>query len=551
MKKTALLFTLLGFLCINSKIITVNAQPPSWLWAKSAGDASYDYAQSVTADSLGNSYVTGYFNMSITFDVNHTFFSNGSADLYIVKYDPVGNVIWVKSAGGNDFDISTSVAVDKLGNVYLTGYFKSSSLTFGSTTLVNAGGSSYDIFIVKYDPDGNVLWAQSIGGTGDDRGYCIAVDDPGNIFIAGYFFSPTIMIGTFTLTNNGFSDIFIAKYTTDGTALWVNSPVGPGWEYIYGVAVDHSGNSFIAGKLNGNTLTFGTIVLVKVANHDMFVAKYSSTGQVLWAKNAGVSGDNSSNFVAADIYGSCFVTGRFGGNSITFGSFTLTNAGNGDVFLVKYDVPGNVIWAKSAGGAQNDEAYSVTADKSGYIYAAGYFKSVSIDFGSNVLTNISSSGTADMFITEYDPDGNNIWALSAGGTGDEIAYSVAVDSLRNSFSAGYIGSSTVVFGNTTLSSNGSTDMFVAKTDNLPVSIKENQSSGDYFSVFPNPANDFLLINVPSMSSVEILNARGQVCKKLTNHLSETKIDISELTGGLYLIKVTKGNEILTSKFIKE
>jgi hypothetical protein len=133
----------------------------------------------------------------------------------------------------------------------------------------------------------------------------------------------------------------------------------------------------------------------------MYVAKYSPAGQVLWAKNAGVSGDNSSYSVAADNDGNCFAAGRFGGNSINFGTVTLTNKGSGDVFLVKYDPAGNVIWARSAGGSEDDIAYGVTTDKSGYAYAAGFFKSDSIAFGTKVLTNFHT-GSADIFVTEYE-----------------------------------------------------------------------------------------------------------------------------------------------------
>jgi hypothetical protein len=126
---------------------------------ENAGNSGSDYAQSVTADSLGNSYVTGLFSTSVSFDASHTYFSNGSADIYVEKYDPAGNVVWATTAGGNDYDLANSVAVDKEGNVFITGYFKSPTLTFGSTTLVNAGGFRYDLFLVKYDPAGNVLWA--------------------------------------------------------------------------------------------------------------------------------------------------------------------------------------------------------------------------------------------------------------------------------------------------------------------------------------------------------------------------------------------------------
>lgn len=536
----------LGLLCLAGK---VNAQTPTWLWAKAAGNNGYDYAMSVTADSAGNSYVTGYYNTSISFDPTHTLTSTGSTDLYIVKYDPSGNVLWASTAVGSDVDISSAVAVDDLGNVYLAGYFKSPTLTFGTTTLVNSGGFIYDLFVAKYDPDGNALWAKSAGGTGDDRAYGIAVDEAGNSFITGYFLSPTITLGPSILTNTGFSDIYIAKYAPDGTALWGRSPVGPGWEYSYSVAADHLGHVFLAGRLNGNTLTFGTIVLTKVANHDVIVAKYTTDGEVVWAKNAGTNGDNVANAVTADIYGNCYAAGRFGGNNIIFGLVTLPNAGSGDVFLVKYDLAGNVLWAKSAGGVADDQAMSVTTDKSGYSYAAGFFKSTSVSFGTYPLTN-NGSGTADLFVAEYNPDGNVEWAVSAGGTGDEVANSVAVDGSRNFFASGYIGSPTVVFGNDTVYSNGTTDMFIAKSDNTPVGINDVNKKG-HVAVFPNPVRDYLTITSQDPGIIEIIDIQGKICRTIRLDSDETKIDLSNLSHGMYLIKLVTGTGVFTQKFLKE
>jgi hypothetical protein len=146
---------------------------------------------------------------------------------------------------------------------------------------------------------------------------------------------------------------------------------------------------------------------------------------------------------------------------------------------------------------------------------------------------------------------NAIWALTAGGIGDEIANSVAVDGSRNCFSAGYIGSATVAFGSTILTSNGTTDMYIAKSDNLPVSGITDRSPVNTFYVFPNPAEDFMVIHVPGMSSAEIFDIRGQLCKRFALPLPGTRMDISDLASGIYLIKVTNGTKSLTAKFIKE
>jgi len=119
------------------------------------------------------------------------------------------NYLWVKSAGGTSVDVGNSCSTDVSGNIIAIGYFSSSTITFGTTTLTSAG--SWDIFIVKYDANGTVLWAKSEGGNSDDRGYSCSTDASGNIIATGYFGSSSITFGTTTLTNAGGYDMFIVK----------------------------------------------------------------------------------------------------------------------------------------------------------------------------------------------------------------------------------------------------------------------------------------------------------------------------------------------------
>ena len=119
---------------------------------------------------------------------------------------------WAKSAGGTTLDAGYSISTDAGGNVLVTGLFQSSSISFGSTTLTNAGGGYLDIFVVKYDASGNALWAKSAGGTSsDDRGFAISTDASGNVLVTGSFQSSSITFGSITLTNAGSVDIFVAK----------------------------------------------------------------------------------------------------------------------------------------------------------------------------------------------------------------------------------------------------------------------------------------------------------------------------------------------------
>ena len=165
-------------------------QSPTYLWAKRAGGTDTDKGSSVATDANGNILVTGvFYSSSITFGTT-TLTNAGGSNMYIAKYDAGGNVLWAKSAGGTDSNGGYSIATDANGNIFVTGEFRNSSITFGTTTLTNAG--YYDIFIVKYDVGGNVLWAKSTGGTDWDEGRSVASDANGNILVTGIFVSPSI-----------------------------------------------------------------------------------------------------------------------------------------------------------------------------------------------------------------------------------------------------------------------------------------------------------------------------------------------------------------------
>jgi hypothetical protein len=196
--------------------------------------------------------------------------------MFIVKYDTAGNVFWAHSEGGIYSEFSEGVAADAAGNVLVTGFFESPSITFGITVLTNAGsGVSPDLFVVKYDGAGNVLWANSAGGTGDDAGRSIATDATGNVLVTGFFISPSITFGTTPLTTTGGFDIFIVKYAPAGNVLWANSAGGTEDDRGRGVATDAGGNVLVTGEFYSPSITFGTTVLTNAiaGDYDMFIAK--------------------------------------------------------------------------------------------------------------------------------------------------------------------------------------------------------------------------------------------------------------------------------------
>ena len=407
--------------------------------------------------------------------------------------------LWAKSAGGIDYDRGQSIAVDASGNSYVTGYFNSSSITFGSTTLTNAGSGSSDMYVVKYDGSGNVLWAKNAGGTDYDAGYSIAVDSSGNSYVTGYFNSSSITFGSTTLTNNGGYDMCVVKYDGSGNVVWAKNAGGISSDFGYSIAVDVSGNSYVTGSFSSASITFGSTTLMNASSgsNDIYVVKYDGSGNVVWAKRAGGTGNDIGYSFAVDASGNSYATGVFKSSSITFGSTTLTNASSGsnDIYVVKYDGSGNVVWAKSAGGTGYDFGSSITVDASGNSYATGYFASSSITFGSTTLTR---SGVYDMYVVKYDGNGNVLWATSAVG----VSSSIAVDVSGNSYATGYFNSSRITFGSTTLMNNGNSDMFVAKIGNViqytitatagtngsitpSGTVNVNQGANQSFTITPN------------------------------------------------------------------
>lgn len=544
MKKVILTFTII---CLF--IDTTNAQVPDWLWAKSTQFGGLTSSVSLVVDANGNTYMTGDFvGDSITFDTI-TLKNNGVSDIFLAKYDTIGKVLWAKGAGGTGQDIASNIAVDAFGKVYILGYYKNSSLVFDSITLTNAGGN--DIFLAKYDSNGEVIWAKSAGGTYDDFAYSISANTSGSIYVVGEFKSKTINFGTTTLNNNGISDVFFVKYSEDGNILWAKSAGGFDIDYALSVASDVIGNVYLAGGFRSQSLIFDSITLTNMTMgyDDIFAAKFDNNGNVIWAKSAGGSGYEFANAITLNASGNAYVTGQFNSSTISFGSKTLTNTGYDDIFLTAYDSNGNILWAKSASGNNNDEAHSIDLDASGNVYVAGYSMSSIISFGSATLTN-TNSGNDKLFLSKYDANGNPIWVKSDDETGVAEAFSVKVDASGRVYIAGTFWSSSIVFGQTTLTNTYGSDIFYAKLTNNSITNILNNSLQN-ISVYPNPVKDKLIVENPQKSKIEILNLEGVITKAIDLYDGENIIEMQNLASGVYILRVIEDKEIMTMKFIKQ
>lgn len=436
---------------------------------------------------------------------------------------------WAKRAvaSGNLGNEGFSVATDFNGNVFVTGWFQAPVINFGTVVLTNSSAGHSDIYLTKYDVNGNVLWAKSAGGSMNDRANSVTTDLFGNVFIAGCFFSPTAIFGNDTLIDNSADDdVFLAKYDANGNLLWVRQAGSSNDDRALCVATDGNGNVAISGRFNSPSITFGSTVLTNNNGlYDLFVVKYDANGNVLWADGFGGS-NNDTGYGITSGAGNFYVTGEFDSPTIAFGSTTLTTAGFGDIFLTAFDVNGNVLWTKNTGGTRLECANAVAVDAVGSLYVSGCFNSATITFGSSTLVNSDNSGmTSDICFFKYDNNGNPIWAKSAGTNGSEAGHSAAVDPKSNVYFTGALANFPITFDALVLTMpTGSADpMFVVSYDSSGVLLcgQALSSGGDDNSAVSTIAagdaviagdyltNPFLIGNdtLPLTSSEDVFVAR--------------------------------------------
>lgn len=383
-------------------------------WAVTGGATAGDEARAVTVDAAGNVYVAGTFSLTVDFDPGpgtaERTATNG--DNFVMKLDADGNLIWAVAYGNNSSgDSVNDIAVDASGNVYLVGVF-SLTLDFdpgaGTAELTSAGGA--DVYVLKLDASGDYVWASAMGGTSGEDGLGVAVDGSGNVYATGYFqgtadFDPGA--GTANLTSAGGEDAFVLKLDSTGDLAWVGQISGTSTQIGTGIKVDASGNVYSCGRFNST----------------------------------------------AD-----FDPGA--------GNLDITATASSDAYVQKLDTDGTLVWAVNYGGSSTDNAQAIALDATGSIYTTGSHRGGDFDPSANTF-NLPNAGLTDIFVQKMDNDGNFVWAVSMGGTADEIGKRIAVDASNNVYVSGAF-QGTVDFdpgvGSENLTAAGLDDQFALKLD---------------------------------------------------------------------------------------
>lgn len=376
--------------------------------------------------------------------------SAGSTDVFVARYDADGNHVWSKRFGDAAAQTGVSVAVDAQGNVIVAGDF-SGKIDLGSGALSSAG--STDVFVAKFDSTGALVWANRFGDNAAQSVGGIAVDITGDVIVTGSF-SGTLSTGLGTLVSAGASDVFLLRLDgTAATAEWAKSFGNAATQAGVAVATGPSGEIALVAS-NAGVIDIGLGALTSAGGDDVMIAEFTDTGAPLWGKQFGSSNSQVPRDVTIDPSGNVVAVGSFQGQ-IDFGGGALTSAGATDIFLAKFTNLGVHLWGKRFGAAGTDTGRAVSTDPFGAVVVAGDF-SGSVDFGGGTLV---SAGGTDVVVAKLDPLGSHVWSRRAGDAAAQTGDDVATDATTVFLAGTFAGSIDLGLG--ALIAAGSTDVFLA------------------------------------------------------------------------------------------
>lgn len=468
----------------------------------SSSGMEYGKASAIDAD---NNYINGaLFQNTINVNTSGTtnLTSSGIAtEFALTKYNANGQLVWAKRIGGaNTSEAPHGIDCDAAKNIYVTGYFGSTTITGpvacsfnpnGGNTVMSEGNE--DCFVAKYDENGNHIWSFGLGNAAQntqERAWDIAVDAAGNSYVGGGFqgtmnFNPLGAAMNVSLTD-GLVGLFIAKYNTNGICQWV-IPINAQCNSVFTEGyitfdLDASGNLFATGNFRGTNVNLnpnGTATtLSSNGNCDMFVAKYNtSNGTLNWVKQIGSTAQDlvSPGALRCDNNGNPYFTGRLSGtNTVDFDpSAAVTTVVNSALYIASFDTNGNLRYAKGMSSSTGDGGHRISFDNNNNVYIAGWMNGTAT-FGT--ITRTANSTTADVFLAKYNNDLTTCnWAFNFGGTGstdNSICAGLVVDMQNNPIITGQLyGTNADVDPSTdalNFSSIGNNDCFVIKytTDGL-------------------------------------------------------------------------------------
>ncbi len=377
-----------GCLCsTDSLYITTDSCRP---FCKAIGGSTYDHAHAIISLPDGKIVAAG----------DTWSFGLGAPDIYITALDVFGNLLWTRTIGGSGSDYGRAIALT----------LDSGFVVAGRTNSYGAGG--YDVYVAKFDLNGNVLWTRTVGGTRTDEGLAIAATNDGGCVVAGTTYS----------FGYGYGDMYVVKLDANGNLQWTRTVGGSGRDKGHAILQSRDGAYVIVGS----TTSFGQ------DSTDVYVVKLDNTGNLVWTRTVGgISADEG--YAVTESSDSGYVVAGF---TEAYGQ------GSHDIYVLKLDKNGNLQWTRTIGGSTgHDEGAAIITTQDGGFAVAGS----TLSYG---------QGSWDIYVIKLDANGNVQWTRTIGGTGAELGYALFQDKGRRYLVAGY----------TTSWGSGSSDVYLIRLD---------------------------------------------------------------------------------------
>lgn len=423
-----------------------------------AGKSYRSSGNEIALDPDGNIYVVGYFEQYLDLGKGQQWAQGdelNNGDIFVAKYDPMGNLEWMRTAGSRKDDKGLGIAVSA-DQVFITGYF-SGICYFGEQPLLTK--DRQNMFIAAYSLDGQLNWVKQPKSDGILRGQAITTDKQGNVYVTGNF-REFVSFDNYHLKKWMNQNIYLVKMDPSGEVQWAQQAAGGNslitYAYVYDIECDRNNNIVMAGEMMG-PVRFGNSRYTTrqewyadgpLPMREVYLAKWSDNGSLLWFDDIAV--EANFNDLAIDPDNNILVTGHYlgtlegnnkgkaklGGKTITT-HFNLFGDCTEDIYLAKYTPKGELIWARNFGGIDQDRGQGITADAKGNIYITGFFTGKmshgEISLASKKYRNMESQ---DVFIAKFTVEGDIEWMENAGSSKSDEGKCAVADDKGNIYISG-------------------------------------------------------------------------------------------------------------------
>lgn len=468
---------------VNPDTLSVTSLP----WVQQ-GQSYRSSGMDMALDAEGNIYVVGYFEQFLDLGAGQQWAkgeSHNKGDIFLAKYDPMGNLQWMRTAGSEKDDQGIAIAINE-DKVFITGYF-SGICYFDKEMLLTK--DRQNMFVAAYSHTGRLEWVKQAKSDGILRGQAIAADKEGHVYVTGNFRERVTFEGL-TVSKQMNQNIFLLKLTSAGDPVWMEQAAGGNslitYAYVYDIECDKNNNIVMAGEMVGPVRFGNTTYTTRqewyadgpLPMREVFFAKYQPSGRLAWFQDVGVEVDFSD--IAIDINNNILLTGHFlgslegtnkgrallGKKSITT-HFDLFGDCTEDIFVAKYTPEGDLIWESHFGGIAADRGQGVTADGKGNIYITGFFTDEMTFQNYHLTAREYRVASRDMFVARFSPSGDLMWIKTAGSTDEDEGKCIAADNEGNVYVSGNFEGK-AAFGKNWVKSERYATFYLAKYNAVPL-----------------------------------------------------------------------------------